>query len=88
MNISFKKYKQYLESFGYVLENGTNEYNTLGFITYFFSNPNEKNKYTVNVFINTDIIIAINYGYGYPYFNWKTIKIDKRKNFWKNLMID
>ena len=35
--VSFKKYKEYLESFGYVQEKGTNEYYNLGFTTYFFS---------------------------------------------------
>ena len=88
MHISFKKYKQYLEFFGYVQEKGTNEYYDLGFITYFFSKPNEKLKYAVNVFINSDIIMAINHGYGSLYLGWQTVKIDKRKKFWKNLMID
>lgn len=88
MQISFKKYKQYLESFGYVQEKGTNEYYDLGFITYFFSKPTEKLKYTVNVFINSDIIMSISHGYGSPCLGWQPVKIDKRKKFWKDLMIN
>ena len=88
--ISFNKYKKYLESFGYVLENGTNVYYDLKFITYFFSKPNEKLKYTVNVYLNkdnkpTDNVMAINHGYGSPYLGWNSVKIDMRKKFWKNL---
>ena len=88
--ISFNKYKKYLESFGYVLENGTNVYYDLKFITYFFSKPNEKLKYTVNVYLNkdnkpTDNVMGINHGYGSPCLGWNTVKIDMRKKFWKNL---
>lgn len=86
MMISFKKYKQYLESLGYSQENGTNEYVNLSFIQYFFSKPDEKNKYIVNTFINSDNIISIAYGFGSPYLGYKPVKIDKRKKFWKDLM--
>ena len=89
--ISFKKYKEHLESFGYVQEKGTNEYYNLGFITYFFSKPNEKLKYTVNVYMDkdfksTDKVMSIAYGYGSPYLAWNSVKIDKRKKFWKKLI--
>ena len=87
MQISFKKYKQYLESLGYKQEKVTNEYNNLGFKSYFFSKTNETHKYVVNKLINTDCIISINYGFGSPYLGYKSIKIDRRKNFWKDLAI-
>lgn len=86
--ISFNKYKTYLESLGYFQEKGTNEFTNLSFISYFFSKPNEKNKYIVNTFINSDHVIAIAYGYGSPYLGYNTINIDKRKKFWKDLMND
>jgi len=86
MMISFKKYKQYLESLGYSQEKGTNEYCNLGFKSYFFSKPNETYKYIVNKFINTDYVISIAYGFGSPYLGYKSVKIDKRKKFWKDLM--
>lgn len=89
--VSYKKYKAYLESFGYVLEKGTNTYYDLGFITYFFSKPGEKLKYTINVYLDkdkepTDKVIAINHGYGSPYLGWHSVKIDMRKKFWKDLV--
>lgn len=90
--ISFKKYKAYLESFGYVLEKGTNEYYSLGFITYFFSLPEENHKYMVNVYMDkkdfkpTDKVMSIARGYGNPYLGWNSVNIDMRKNFWKNLI--
>ena len=84
--ISFNKYKAYLESLGYSQEKGTNEYTNLSFIQYFFSKSNEKNKYIVNTFTNSDHVISIAYGYGSPYLGYSNINIDKRKSFWKNLM--
>lgn len=83
--ISFEKYKAYLESQGYVQEKGENVYYNLSFRTVFFSKPGEKNKYTVNVFLNSDHVMAINYGYGSPYIGWKSVKIDVRKKFWRDL---
>lgn len=88
--VSFKKYKEYLESFGYVQEKGTNEYYNLGFTTYFFSKPDEKLKYTVNVYMNkdfqsTDKVMSIAHGYGSTYLGWNSVKIDMRRNFWKKL---
>lgn len=90
--VSYTKYKTYLESLGYVLEKGTNVYYDLKFITYFFSKVGEKNKYTVNVFLDkfnnpTEHIMAINTGYGSPFLGWKSVKIDMRKKFWQNLAI-
>ena len=90
--ISFNKLKLYLESHGYVLENGTNIYYDSKFITYFLSKPNEKFKYIINVYLNndnepTDKIMTINYGYGSPYLGWNSVKIDMRKKFWKKLSI-
>lgn len=90
--ISYNKYKNYLESLGYVLEKGTNEYYDLKFITYFFSKPNEKLKYTVNVYMDkdfksTDKVMSIACGYGSPYIGWGSVKVDMRKKFWKDLAI-
>ena len=90
--ISYNKCKSYLESFGYVLERGADIYYNLKFITYFFSKPNEKFKYTINVYLNndnepTDKVMSINHGYGNPYIGWNSVKIDMRKKFWKNLSI-
>ena len=90
--ISYSKYKNYLESFGYSLEKGTNIYYDLKFITYFFSKPGEKLKYTVNVYLDkhnepSDKVMSINHGYGSPYLGWNSVKIDMRKKFWKDLCV-
>lgn len=85
--ISFNKYKAYLESLGYKQERGTNEYPNLSFKSYFFSRPNETYKYVVNKFIKTDDVISIAYGFGSPYLGYKSVKIDMRKKFWKNLTV-
>lgn len=90
--VSFTKYKSYLESLGYHLENGKDDYsNSLRFITYFFSKEGEKDKYFVNVFTDRngvgDKIMCINYGHGSIYVGGiKSIKIDMRRKFWKNLV--
>ena len=83
--VSFKKYKAYLESLGYKQEKGTNEFPNLSFKTYFFSRPNETYKYMVNIFINTDYVISIAYGFGSPYIGYQTVHIDMRKKFWKRM---
>lgn len=83
--ISFKKFTEYLESLGYIKEPGVNEYPNLSFKSVFFSKPSDKNKYWVNVFLNSDKLMSINYGYGSPYLGYQSIKIDFRKKFWKNL---
>ena len=83
--ISFEKFTEYLESLGYTKEPGVNEYPNLSFKSIFFSKQSDKNKYWVNVFINTDKVISIAYGYGSPYLGYKTVKIDMRTKFWKNL---
>lgn len=83
--ISFKKFTEYLESLGYTKETGENLYYDLSFRSVFFSKPNDKNKYWVNVFLNSDKLMSINYGYGSPFIGYKSIKIDMRKKFWKNL---
>ena len=90
--ISYNKCKSYLESLGYSIEKGANEYYVLGFITYFFSKPNEKLKCTINVYMDkdfksTDKVMSIACGYGDPYLGWNSVKIDMRKKFWKNLSI-
>lgn len=85
--VSFNKYKAYLESVGYVQEKGTNEYYDSNLTTYFFSKPGEKEKYLVNVFMNTDKVISISRGYGSIYLGWNNVKIDMRSKFWKNLCI-
>jgi len=90
--VSFTKYKSYLESLGYSLERGKDDYSdSLHFITYFFSKEGEKDKYFVNVFTDCngigDHIMSINYGHGSIFVGGiKTIKIDMRKKFWKNLV--
>ena len=86
MLISFKKYKTYLESLGYIQEKGINEYCNLGFKSYFFSKPNETYKYLINKFINSDYVISIAYGFGSPLLGYKLVKIDKRKKFWKKMI--
>ena len=83
--VSFEKYKAYLESLGYSQEKGTNEFPNLSFKSYFFSKAGEVNKFIVNTFINTDKVISIAYGYGSPYLGYKTVNIDMRTKFWKNL---
>jgi hypothetical protein len=83
--ISFKKYTKYLESLGYSKENGENLYENLSIRSVFYSKPGEKNKYWINIFLNTDKLISINYGYGCSWFGYKSINIDMRQNFWKNL---
>lgn len=90
--ISFNKFKSYLESYGYVLENGMNIYADLKFFTYFFSKPGKNDKYAINVFMKNDgtpgdHIISINEGHGSPYIGWRSVKVDMRKKFWKNLAI-
>ena len=85
--VSFNKYKAYLESVGYVQEKGINEYYDANLTTYFFSKPDEKEKYMVNVFMNTDKVISISRGYGSIYLGWNNVKIDMRSKFWKNLCI-
>ena len=67
-------------------------YQIIKFITYFFSKPSEKFKYTINVYLNndnepTDKVMGINHGYGSQYLGWNNVKIDMRKKFWKNLSI-
>ena len=86
--ISFKKYTEYLESLGYTKETGENLYYDLGIRTVFFSKPGIKYKYMVNMFLNTDKIISINHGYGSMHIGYKSIKIDLRKIFWKNLICE
>ena len=88
--ISFNKFKSYLESYGYVLENGMNIYADLKFFTYFFSKPGKNDKYAINVFMEKDgtpgdHIISINEGYGSPYIGWRSVKVDMRRKFWKDL---
>ena len=89
--VSFCKYKNYLESFGWMIEKGTNVSYDLKFVTYFFSKPDEKLKYTVNVFLDkynepTDHVISINRGYGSAYLGWNSVKIDMRKKFWRDFV--
>lgn len=89
--ISFNKYREYLESFGYSIEKGTNTYYDLKFVSYFFSKPSFKLKYEVNVFLDkdnnpTDKVMSINHGYGSPYLGWESVKIDLRKKFWKQFL--
>lgn len=86
--ISFNKYKKYLESLGYIQERGENVYGDLGFRTVFFSKPEVKPKYTVNVFLNSDHVIGINHGYGSPYIGWNSVKVDMRTKFWKHMLND
>ena len=90
--VSYNKYKNYLESFGYSLEKGTNIYYDLAFVTYFFSKPDEKMKYIINVYLDknnepTDKVMSIAHGYGSPYLGWQSVKIDMRKKFWKDLTV-
>ncbi len=88
--ISFNKFKSYLESYGYVLEKGMNIYADLKFFTYFFSKPDKEDKYAINVFMSkdgtpSDHIISINEGHGSPYIGWRSVKVDMRRKFWKDL---
>lgn len=91
--VKFEKFKSYLESIGYTLDKGKDDYSkTLGFITYFFSHPTNPNKYFVNVFTdiygNGSSVMSINYGHGSVYAGFvKKVNIDMRKNFWKNMSI-
>lgn len=88
--ISFKKYSDYLRSQGYVREKGENVYDSLGFKSVFFSKPDEKLKYYVNVFLKndgeTDYVMSIAHGYGSSCFGWTSINIDMRKKFWKEMI--
>ena len=88
--ISFNKFKSYLESYGYVLENGMNIYADLKFFTYFFSKPGKNDKYAINVFMSKDgtpgdHIMSINEGHGSPFLGWRSVKVDMRRKFWKDL---
>lgn len=90
--VSFEKYKAYLESHGYTLEKGKNDYSqTLGFITYIFSKHTDEDKYFVNVFTdrngNGDSVMSINYGHGSIYTGHiKKVKIDFRTNYWNQFV--
>lgn len=90
--ISFTKYKSYLESIGYSLERGKNDYSdSLHFITYLFFKEGDKDKYFVNVFTDKngvgDKIMCINFGHGSIYVGGiKKVKIDMRHKFWKSLV--
>lgn len=81
--ISFNKYKTYLETNGYRL-NEKVEFSD--FISYYFIKPNDFNIYIINVFINSDYIMSINYGHGSIYNGWYKLNIDKRTKFWKNMI--
>lgn len=91
-HISFTKYKEYLQSQGYSLEDKTTEYGApVNLRDYVFSKEDNKNIYKVTVHTEPydDHITSINYGHGSPYSGcWKRINIDYRKNFWKELTID
>ena len=89
--ISYTKYKTYLESNGYVLEKGINIYADLRFFTYFFSKPGKEDKYAINVFMSkagtsSDNIMSINEGHGSPFLGWRSVKVDMRRKFWKDLV--
>ena len=89
--ISYTKYKTYLESNGYVLEKGINIYVDLRFFTYFFSKPGKEDKYAINVFMSkdgtsSDNIMSINKGHGSPFLGWRSVKVDMRRKFWKDLV--
>ena len=89
--ISYIKYKTYLESNGYVLEKGINIYADLRFFTYFFSKPGKEDKYAINVFMlkdgtSSDHIMSINEGHGSLFLGWRSVKVDMRRKFWKDLV--
>ena len=89
--VKYNKFKNYLESNGYVLDNGMNIYPNCGYCTILFSNINKKEKYAINVFLTNngeigDNVMSIAKGYGSPYFGWNFIKIDMRRMFWKNFI--
>ena len=91
-HISFNKYKEYLLSKGFILENGTNIYYNIKMKTYFFKDPNRNHKVLVNIFIDknnndTDYLVSVNCGSGSPLIGYESCKIDKRKKFWKNFMV-
>lgn len=87
--VSYNKYKQYLESFGYV-EDGQIDHSDMSFITHSFKKEDVKLCYMVNEYTNngvaTDKVMSINHGYGSIYVGWNSVKIDFRTKFWKNLM--
>lgn len=94
-HISFYKYKEHLESLGYVLDKGTNIYYDLKFITYFFTPVNKPKtkciRQMVNVFLDknnnpTDHVISISLGNGSPYIGWNKVEIDMRRKYWKQFM--
>lgn len=98
--ISFTKYKAYLQSQGYTLQNKTIDYGAPIYMRdYVFSKEGDENIYKVTVFAKPyevdgnlevgDHVASINYGRGSFYCGvWKRIEADFRKKFWKELTIN
>lgn len=88
--ISFKKFKAYLESQGYVQEQGKNIYGAPIFLEEtFYSKEGEVDKYSVKTYMFSDKVASIWFGHGSFYSgNITRVKVDYRKKFWKELLID
>lgn len=96
--VKFSKYKAYLGSLGYVQEPHIDDYaSPLAFRTYYFSKPNVKEKYGINVYTRpmpgscgfelTDNIMTILYGCGSIYAGGiKKVNVDMRTKFWKRFI--
>lgn len=96
--VKFSKYKAYLGSLGYVQEPHIDDYaSPLAFRTYYFSKPNVKEKYGINVYTRpmpgscgfelTDNIMTILYGCGSIYAGGiKKVNVDMRTKFWKQFI--
>ena len=91
--VKFNKYKDWLQIQGYNVERIDKYAPPLQCYCYTFSNGT-KYKYWVNVHCDRNLnvsnnIMSINYGWGTPYMGTiKSVKIDFRKKFWKEMLKD
>ena len=96
--VNFYKFKKYLESRGYVQDSNAIDYDSpIWLRNIFFSKEGETDKYRICCFCKINKkpleisgnVSSIHFGHGTWYSgNWETLKIDMRKNFWKQFIIN